>query len=320
MHFLRHGKKEKEPKDNDLEIRLTPEGKLQALCRAIELKDRKHMLAKGSPRKRTQETSGIIALAEELMAELKINKEELLQLENKILNKEELTPEEENLLQRLDEMTTLENLENRYNDLFNTINSEMHWIDQDADLNFNADGAMGKEMKTAYKEGKLMEYIVYKSDQRAIDLHDKISSSYSRSAGGIAKIVLDYASIAPELNITVNKESKIYKPVKKDGQYIFERVLGTHASVGESFILKVLEILEREKRIPQGTQKDILSKIPAGLKETEGFDIEITQSKTDNSAPIIKLILPQRLQASHLKDIQISIDMLKKIINEAKSV
>ena len=160
LEFMRHGDKEIDKSKADEEIRLSQKGRMQAIEKGKELNPQAEVsLAWASPKKRTQETAYHVILAKE----------------------ENINPDD-----------SLEEMEN-------TISQELKVgkkIIQDKRLNLGSNGSLRKELLDAYKNGQYIEFLVEKSDQRAIDLGDRISSSYSRFAGNTAEIIYRYIKIA----------------------------------------------------------------------------------------------------------------------------
>src|SRR4030042_3640371 len=172
LEFMRHGKKEKDKTKTDQKIHLTREGKLQAYEKGKSFNPQIRVaVAKGSPRIRTQETSGHVMLA----------------------NEEKIDPE-----------STLEDMEK-------IISQEIKIgtkIVEDERLDFNEAGPIGKELDEAYDKGEMLNYIINQSDRRAIETSDKVSSTYLRRAGNIAEIVNGYCQMGNNFHKIAEKNSK----------------------------------------------------------------------------------------------------------------
>lgn len=178
LEFMRHGEKDAnkiEPKKTDEEIRLTPQGRGQAMEKGKEIGPQPEVaLAWGSPKKRTQETATHVMMATD---------------------------------ERINQDASLEEMEY-------AIAQEVKFgkkIIEDERLNFSVSGPEGKEMLEAFKAGQYLSYLVEKSDRRAIELGDKSSSTYTRYAGNIAEICARYMQIGKNFNRIATQSDKYEK-------------------------------------------------------------------------------------------------------------
>ncbi|MEY2664611.1 MAG: hypothetical protein RIT04_419 [Candidatus Parcubacteria bacterium] len=142
----------------------------------------------------------------------------------------------------------------------------------DPKLNFDMEGDTEyvKEAMTAYKAGTLIPFLIEKSDELALETGDTVSSTYSRMAASIAGIIKKYIGVAPRWNDLVKDEQKGYEP-------ILERFLGTHQSMQESFLAKLLEVTK-------GTEeRDRFAQVIGGkgFGYSEGFEVEIVTKEGD---------------------------------------
>lgn len=315
INILRHGKKEKG--DDDRMVRLTPEGKVLALCQALRTRETEGALTRGSFRVRSQETAGIFALKNEILTELNITGEDLTALEEKLVNKKQLSSEEQQLVKKVAEKTSLEELEKKYGAKFDANNFK--WIEADSRLDFEAQGLVEKNQNQAYVDGHLLEYTAKKSDEEALESNDRVSSTYTRIAGAVSDLILSYVATGKELHNTVQNMVRLrpesFKSIVKDGKCAFERFFGTHAGIGESFMLKIIEVLEKRGQLPKGTQEEIMEKTGASFKENEGIRLEIHNSDKGQS---LRLILPDRI-AGGLPEINFTSDVLSEIIADCKA-
>lgn len=261
LEFMRHSKKESDETKTDEEARLTEEGRKMAQERGMSLEPQKEVsLAWGSPKQRTQETALHVMLPE------------------------------------IDENMTLEEMKE-------TIAQEQKIggkIKEDLRLNFDVSGPEGKEMFEAFKEGKYLQYLIEKSDQRAIELKDKVSSSYARYAGNIAEIVSRYTKIGNNFNrIASQKED-----YEEFGNQL-ERYITTHQGVVEGFLAKVLE--EKE-----GVEKrdEFIKALGKGFKELQGIHVEIIN---DGSQQKIRIDYTVNDKA---ESVEIDNELLEKIIKD----
>lgn len=136
----------------------------------------------------------------------------------------------------------------------------------DSRLDFNDDDTTeyGKKFSQAFDDKKLLDFLVNQSDALADQLGDKEASTYSRGASNIASIVKKYITIAPRWDKLANDESKEYNDT-------LERFLGTHQTVSESFLAKVIE----KTKGAEERNKFVESLNSAGFSFVEGFDVEI---------------------------------------------
>ncbi len=208
--FMRHEEKENDKTKSDEEVRLIPAGKIHAKEKA-EMDDISQSMAFGSPRKRTQETAGLV-------------------MSGKL---EEITGTEtlEELKEKLDKDLPLKS------------GSKIRADDR---LNFEVDSASayGKKALEAAKSGNYLKFLVEDSDRLAEEDSNNKSSTYATQAQAIASIIQKYYTIAPRFNELVQDKNKNYEDTMK-------RFLGSHQGVLESFLAKLIEktkgIEERDK-------------------------------------------------------------------------
>lgn len=269
LEFMRHGDKEIDKTKTDEEILLSPKGRMQAVEKGKELDPQAEVsLAWASPRKRTQETAYHAMLA----------------------NEENINPD-----------ASLEEIEN-------AISQEVkvgRKLIQDKRLNLGSDGPMRKELLDAYKNGQYIRFLVEKSDQRAIDLGDQISSSYSRFAGNIAEIIYRYIKVANNFNSIAGKTDKY----EEYGNQL-ERYLVTHQGIMESFIAKVLE-----KKRGIGERDKFVKAIGESFSETQGIHMEINNQGNKQTILMDYPILDEK--GNPIKEtLKIDEDLLEEIIKE----
>ena len=241
LRFFRHDEKENDKSKSDEEIRLTPAGREHAKAQAEEV-NLAQSVAFGSPRKRTQETAGLVMAGAQ------------------------------------DEITGKESLE----DLKEKIDSEVGYgskINVDQRLNFilDANNEYVKQATEAFKAGELIKFLVEKSDQLAKETGDDRSSTYSSMAASIAQIIKKYMGVAPRWDELVKDESKKYESK-------LERFFGTHQSIQESFLAKVLELTKGEEARNEFIQV-VKNK---GFDYAEGFEVEIL-TKNGSVEPVVHI-------------------------------
>jgi len=129
-------------------------------------------------------------------------------------------------------------------------------------LNFQWDTStpLGAEVEEHYIQKKdALLFVWQSSDRRAHELHDLTSTTYSRAAGNIAELVLKYVKILPRWEQIVKNHPEKYKEFKNE----LQRFFGSHQSVTECFLMKVIEKT-------QG--KEAVLKFFAHLPNKNGFD------------------------------------------------
>lgn len=237
LEFFRHGEKEsRKDLPNEL-LMLTPKGKQQAIKKGKELHAQLDVsVAGGSPKRRTQETAGRAMLVE----------------------RKDITPE-----MSLEEIEKIINSEQKYGKK----------IFSDSRLDFSLGGPITKKVKEAVATDNLLNYVIYESDQDALDSKDEITFTYSRSAGNIAELIKKYISIAPKFDKIVKNNPEKY--VQYNNQ--MERYMGTHQTLPESLLAKALEKIKGEK----SRDEFIKSVGGGGLGETQGIRVEINSTRQE---------------------------------------
>ena len=125
------------------------------------------------------------------------------------------------------------------------------------------DTRYGNSFNEAYLAGKALSFLVHESDALARESGDTASSTYSRMAANVANIIhrnYDAAS---------RGASVLEKSVNPDNEkHDFERILATHGTIQECFLLKVVEKLKGV------AERDQLLKVAGnnGFGYVEGFD------------------------------------------------
>lgn len=150
-------------------------------------------------------------------------------------------------------------------------------VDQRLNFALEADTGYVRKAEEAYKNGELVKFLVEESDELAKNVGDNESSTYSRMASSVASIIKKYFGIAPRWDDLANDESKQYEKT-------LERFFGTHQSIQESFLAKVIELTkgieERDRFVRAIGNK--------GFNYTEGFEVDITKKNT-SAEPTIHL-------------------------------
>lgn len=179
LRIFRHAEKESDKNKTDKEIELTETGRKQAVEES-EDKDISQSVAFGSPRKRTQQTAGLVMGG------------------------------------KLEEITGDENIE----ELKEKLDKELKvgskiGIDKRLDFNIDFSTDIGKKVLEAVKNGNYLKFLVEQSDSFAKSFKNADTETYSGMAGRVAEIVKKYLAIAPRWDKLAQDESKDYKDTLK---------------------------------------------------------------------------------------------------------
>ena len=238
LEFFRHDEKEKAAEgQKDQEVPLTGKGKKHA--RSLSKPgDIKQAVAFGSPFRRAKETIGQIMAGEELS----------------------LTGDES-----LEEMKAKIDEGREYGTK----------LGADKRLGFDIDknSQYGKEAYAAFGNGEWLKYLVERSDQAAEEFGDDKSSTYSRQAAGIAKIVDKYIKIAPRFDSLVQEKGYASE---------LKRFFGSHQGVLESFLAKIIEKTKGKEELGRfvGLGKQ-------GFGYAEGFKMNIANYKGSKEPSVV---------------------------------
>lgn len=179
-------------------------------------------------------------------------------------------------------------------------------IDPRLNFELGADNDYARAAVEAFKKGELMRFLVDQSDQLAAQVGDEVSSTYLRMAAQIASIIKKYVGIAPRWDELVNDKEKHYEPV-------MERFFGTHQSIQESFLAKLIEMMkgveERDKFIRLVKNK--------GFDYAEGFEVEIV-TKEGETQPSIHINYKkdgEAMEDNFVFDEILPLEILEKIID-----
>ena len=179
LRFFRHAEKESDKNKSDEEIELTETGRRQAVEKSKGT-DISQAVAFGSPRKRTQQTAGLVMGGQ------------------------------------LDEITGNESIE----ELKEKLNKELKvgskiGIDKRLDFNIDFLTDFGKKALEAVKNGEYLKFLVEQSDILAEPFKNSDTETYSGMAGRVAEIVKKYLAIAPRWDKLAKDESKNYEDTLK---------------------------------------------------------------------------------------------------------
>ena len=171
----------------------------------------------------------------------------------------------------LDTITGTESLE----ELKEKIHTGKIRVNPQLDFYLDKDTPFGhKAFEAIFTNKDYLRFLVEESDNLAKEEHDFNASTYSRQASNIAKIVKKHASVASRLSTSIkNNENKDLN---------FERFLGTHGGVVESFLLKVIE---KVKGVEERNR--LLDFMPNQFDYTEGIDITLANEGSNQTMHIL---------------------------------
>jgi len=270
LEFFRHGKKEKDPNKTNEELLLTEEGRAQAVEKGQELNPQAEVsLAWGSPRARSRETAALTMLVNE----------------------------------GVDPNASLPEIEEAIDKELNKNGGNRNKIIEDSRLDFNFTGpGIGKWSMDLYMGDKpFLPTYVKESDKRALETNDKQNDTYTRKAGDIAEIVLRYIKVGNNFNQIVSKTDKY----EESGNQL-ERYLGTHGTVVEPLVAKILEKVKGEK-----ARDEFAEAIVKDFPETKGMRVEITNNGSEQ-----EIIVSYEGKEGVREEVVIDRDMIESIIKE----
>ncbi len=138
-------------------------------------------------------------------------------------------------------------------------------IDERLNFSDSNNTPVGKALNESYARGEYVKFMVEQSDNLARETGDESGANYSAKAAQIAKIIQKYIGIAPNWQKLVSDESKGYTDT-------LERYMGTHASISEAFLAKVIEITEGVE-----ARNSFIEKYPNGFDYLQGFEADIVR-------------------------------------------
>lgn len=240
LEFFRHDQKTQESalgsREEDQEVRLSPEGRQHATEEGQQKNPHSETsIAYGSPRKRSSETSMRQMLANESGVTEEMSLEDIRALVGENIK-----------VGRKDVVTKLLDFDVDSNEQFNAVATEHYGEKNDA-----------------------LNWLRTESDDLVRQLNDKDSSSYSRMAGNVAELVQKYAQIHPRWKKIVERDPQKYSQYDNE----LQRHLGSHLSVTESFLMKVIEKTEGS-----GAVDEFVSSLSnrSGFSYSEGYSVEIS--------------------------------------------
>ncbi|OGH71086.1 MAG: hypothetical protein A3C90_00500 [Candidatus Magasanikbacteria bacterium RIFCSPHIGHO2_02_FULL_51_14] len=150
-------------------------------------------------------------------------------------------------------------------------------------LNFNWDGTKefhDRAYERYLKSKDALTFLVEDSDAVAKEFHDLISTTYSRSAAGVAELVQRYFAILPRWEKIAKKDPAKYQRFNNE----LQRFLGSHQTVTECFLMKVIEKTKGRDAVQQ-----FIASLPDknGFGLSEGFTI-IIRAEGNVSAAVVR--------------------------------
>ncbi len=151
------------------------------------------------------------------------------------------------------------------------------FVDSRLDFTVDPEAPLGVKVEEEYGVKKLFRFVVNESDNFAKGVNER-TSTYSSMASDVAEIVQKYLGVSKRWHELVNDKGKNYEES-------MERFLGSHQTVTESFLAKVIEktkgIEERDKLVEALNNGQ-------GFDFLEGFDVEIVQRELTD-IPVIRV-------------------------------
>lgn len=241
LEFFRHDEKAKPVEGQpDTTVRLTPKGRIAATEAGKTLDPQPEVAVSfGSSRERSVETAMRAMMA----------------------NEKEVGAD-----------TTLE-------DMRELVNDELKFGRKDAvspNLNFTYEA--DPEYKSIFlqhytKDKDGLKWLLEESDDLVRRLGDKTDSSYSRQAGNIAELIKKYLEILPTWQKVASTNPEKYAALNNEMQ----RFMGSHQTVTESFLMKVIEKTEGRDAVYK-----FIESLPDknGFGFSEGFQVKMRTDET----------------------------------------
>ncbi|NCU28304.1 MAG: hypothetical protein EOM85_01365 [Candidatus Moranbacteria bacterium] len=147
-------------------------------------------------------------------------------------------------------------------------------INKGLDFTDDVSSPLGSKVYDSYVKGEYLDLLTNESDKITKETGDNTEANLSAKASKVAKMIEKYIKISPKWNALVNDKDGKYEPK-------MERFFGTHASVPESFIIKLLLTLNREDEV-----KEYADFYHNEVDYLKGFDVDIIDDK-ENIALVI---------------------------------
>lgn len=144
-------------------------------------------------------------------------------------------------------------------------------------LNFNWSGSkeFNEPAMARYVAKDGLRFLVEDSDALVTKLGDKESTTYSRQAGNIAELIKKYAEILPRWQKIAQDNPEKYAQHRNEMQ----RFMGSHQTVTESFLMKVMEKTEGREAVMK-----FIESLPDknGFGLSEGYQVNLVVDETGN--------------------------------------
>lgn len=249
IELHRHDRKERQStgdRQGDEFIRLTEDGRLQASEAGKSMSPQPEVaVAMGSLKERALETS----------------------LRHMFANEDSITPE-----MSLEDMRALADA--------NLVKGHKHAMIEELDFNLSGTPEFNQEADNRYLNAK--DYVAFmfrESDNLALELGDESSSTLSRMAANIAKIIQKYEKILPNWQRATEQTSEDGQGKYAEYDNQMQRFLGTHGGVPESFLLRVIQKIDGAEAAETFLQELTEKGQGNGFNFSEGYSIVIHQSE-----------------------------------------
>ena len=171
----------------------------------------------------------------------------------------------------IDATEDLDELERKVREISGTM--ALVRIDERLDFIDDPEAPLGRMLNDAYARKQYFKAILHESDQIARAQGSEYESTYSHKAARFAELILHYLDATARLSTT-----KKWSDRKK-----FERFLGTHQGLSESFLAKLVEVTQGVDA-REAFAREIGDE---GFDYGEGFDVEIGQRGDEQVASVI---------------------------------
>jgi hypothetical protein len=189
-------------------------------------------------------------------------------------------------------------------------------VDERLDFHDDKSAPLGKALDDAYYAKTYLTTIVNDSDRIARESGGEYESTFTAKAAQVAEMIQKYyeaASRLPAVSEAVQSaQAAKYGADIEQSTAPFERFMGTHQGLGESFLLRAVEKVEGvEKR------DELLAAIgKEGFGFSEGFDIRIIQTADGTEAKLTYT----NTRDGQKTEITLSKETLKELQNDADAM
>lgn len=179
-------------------------------------------------------------------------------------------------------------------------------VDEDLDFFMGTDSKFVNAAIEQFGNGTFLKFVVENSDALAEEVGDKTAYTYSRTSAQVARIIKKYLTIAPRFEKLVKEKPDKYKNVMK-------RFMGTHQTVAESFLAKIIEISKGVE-----TRDHFVALLGnSGFGFSEGFECDVLTLDNGEVKLHIKFTKPGKDgEEDFVFDQEIETSLIDKIIGE----